>query len=127
MKKDLKSFFKASISSLISAGVDLLLFYVICQGTKELFIIFLGTICSRCMSATINFVINKLWAFESRGKTKKEAFFFFILFISKMILSASFVWLLSFIKMNQIIIKCFVDTILFFGSYFIQKQFVFKK
>lgn len=127
MQKDIFSFFKATISSLVSAGIDLLLFYAICQSSKEWFIILLATVISRCTSASVNFLINKYWTFKSDGKTKKEVIFFFILFVSKMILSAFFVWMLKFIKINQLIIKCFVDTILFFVSYFIQKKFIFNR
>lgn len=126
IQKDIKSFFKATISSLISAGFDLFLFYAICHYSKKWIIIFLATIISRCMSATINFIINKYWAFHSNGKTKKEAILFFILFICKMMLSAFFVSLLTFIKINQLFIKCFVDTLLFFISYLIQKKFIFR-
>lgn len=124
--KNIKTFIKASISSMSSALIDLGLFTLISRSSKALIIITIATIVARVASATFNFIINKFWAFESKGSTKKEAILFFILFISKMLLSALLVWLFKFININQTFLKALVDIFLFFFSYIIQKRLIFK-
>ncbi len=80
-------------------------------------------------SGIVNFIINRCYAFKSTGKVKIELLEYFILFIIKMILSSLIVAYLSmkFMDINETLIKMFVDTILFFGSFYIQDKFIFKE
>ena len=62
MSKDkIKIFIKTSISSIISAGVDIFVFYILSNNFKrEYFYIVLATVIARITSGTINFIINVL-------------------------------------------------------------------
>ena len=63
MGKDVVCFVKASISSLSNACVDFDMFFLIFHNRNQLIIIALATIISRCISATVNFIINKYRTF----------------------------------------------------------------
>lgn len=124
-KSQIISFVKAAISSLLSAFVDLEVFYIICRSSKSLLLIIFATIIARISSGIINFLVNKYWAFESTGKTKKEIIQFTILFIIKASLSVLLFWMFRNIKINQILLKAIIDFTLFFGSYIIQRNIIF--
>lgn len=124
-KSQIISFVKAAISSLLSAFVDLEVFYIICRSSKSLVLIIFATIIARISSGIINFLVNKYWAFESTGKTKKEIIQFTILFIIKASLSVLLFWMFRNIKINQILLKAIIDFTLFFGSYIIQRNIIF--
>lgn len=126
----IKIFTKTSISSMISACVDLGLFYILSNIFKrEYFYIVLATVIARISSGIVNFMINRCYAFKSTGKVKVELFEYALLFIIKMIISSLLVAYLSmkFMNINETLIKMFVDTILFFGSFYIQDKFIFKE
>lgn len=133
--KSLPVFVKCLISSLISAAIDLVLFYFINKACIFFNIsiktsIIIATVISRITSTAVNFIINKLWAFKTSaeaGKTVAETIKFFILFILKMAASAGLVAALSSLPLNTTLTKCLVDSVLFFISFLIQKFFIFKK
>ena len=131
MSKDkLKVFFKTSISSIISAGVDIFVFYILSNNFKrEYFYIVLATVIARITSGTINFIINKFYAFKSTGRVRVELVSYAILFIVKMILSSLIVAYLStkFMDINETYIKILVDTLLFFSSFYIQDKYIFNE
>ncbi len=122
-----KKFIKATITSLSTTAVDLLLFRIICNNRTSLFIISLATVISRVISAILYFFISKTWVFESDKKSIKVALPFMLLFVAKIATSSLFVWIFKFIPIPQIFIKMFIDTILFFVSYYVQKDLIFKK
>ena len=66
MSKDkVKIFLKTSISSIISAGVDLSVFYFLSTVfEREYFYVVLATVIARLFSGTVNFLINKFYAFQ---------------------------------------------------------------
>lgn len=128
--KNIITFIKSSFSSMISALVDLIVFTILTKAfSREYFYIALSSIIARIISALINFIINKKLVFQSDGNEKKESFYFFILFVIKMLLSSFIVARISvlWVNINQTVIKCIVDFFLFFGSYVIQKRYIFKK
>lgn len=131
MSKDkVKIFFKTSISSLVSAGVDLSVFYFLSTVFKrEYFYVVLATVIARLFSGTVNFLINKFYAFQSTGKVKVELVSYTILFIIKMILSSLIVAYLSttFTGTNETLIKIIVDVVLFFSSFYIQDKYIFNE
>jgi putative flippase GtrA len=96
---------------------------------NKFFSIAISTVIARVASTTVNFVINKFWAFESRKKSAKEPIFFAILFVCKMAASAALVTLFRNLLLETpiptIVIKICVDGTLFFVSYLVQKKFIF--
>lgn len=131
MSKDkIKIFFKTSISSIISAGVDLSVFYFLSMVFKrEYFYVVLATVIARLFSGTVNFLINKFYAFQSTGRVRVELVSYTILFIIKMILSSLIVAYLSttFMDTSETLIKIIVDVILFFASFYIQDKYIFNE
>ena len=129
-KAKIKLFFKTSISSFISAGVDLSVFYLLTKVFKrEYFYVVLATVIARILSGTVNFIVNKYFAFKSTGRVKVELVSYTILFIVKMILSSLIVAYLSttFMDSNETFIKIVVDFLLFFASFYIQDQYIFNE
>lgn len=121
-----KQFIRATISSVLSALLDLFIFYLICNGSSKLKIIMIATIIARLVSAVVNFVLNKYWAFDNeKGRTKQEVISYFVLFVFKLLTSALLVWAFSFVKTNQTVVKMIIDVFLFFISYYIQDKFIF--
>ena len=131
MSKDkVKIFLKTSISSIISAGVDLSVFYFLSTVfEREYFYVVLATVIARLFSGTVNFLINKFYAFQSTGRVKVELVSYTILFIIKMVLSSLIVAYLSttFTETNETLIKIIVDVILFFASFYIQDKYIFNE
>lgn len=131
MSKDkIKIFFKTSISSIISAGVDLSVFYFLSMVFKrEYFYVVLATVIARLFSGTVNFLINKFYAFQSTGRVRVELVSYTILFIIKMILSSLIVAYLSttFMDTSETFIKVIVDFVLFFASFYIQDKYIFNE
>lgn len=119
-------FIKASISSMISAGIDLGIYTLIACDSSIYYIILIATVVARIISSLVNFIINKKWAFKSNGKTTKELIYFYILFIAKLLASSLLVWSLSNTNINHTILKALVDIFLFFISYYIQSKYIFK-
>lgn len=118
---------KFTCSSILSAIIDLTLFRLIMliQIDKYYLIIF-ATVVARIISSIVNFTINKLWSFNSKGKTINEAKGYTCLFIVKMLLSSLLVSLLSNIAVDILFIKVGVDILLFFMAYYVQKKYIFK-
>lgn len=118
---------KYSISSVLSATADLSLFALLAHlvfGTSTTGIFF-ATVIARVTSGNINFMLNKYWVFKSKNYIGKEFAKYIALFCIQMLLSWALVSLLSKISMPILLIKIFVDTMLFFISYIIQKKYIF--
>ncbi len=121
---------KCIISSAFSAMIDALIFqgfvyFLPSLNLSEKISIVIGTIVARIISTAVNFVINKFWSFQSKQKSFKEAFLFFLMFLGKMGISATLVAALSNIPIPPLVTKLAVDALLFFAGYFIQKKFIF--
>ena len=131
MSKDkIKVFFNILISSIISAGVDISVFYLLSKAFKrEYMYVVLATVIARILSGTVNFIINKFYAFKSTGRVRVELVSYIILFIIKMILSSLIVAYLSttFTQTSETFIKVVVDVILFFASFYIQDKYIFNE
>ena len=129
-KNKIKVFVKTSISSIISACIDLGLFFILSNiFSREYIYIVLATVIARISSGIVNFYINCNYAFISNGNVKVELIAYTLLFIIKMVLSSVLVAYLSmkFMDINETLIKIFVDTILFFGSFYIQDKYIFRE
>jgi len=131
--KKLPQFAKFTISSIISAGIDFLVFYFVKKGIIEhagqTCAIITATVIARIISTIVNFTINKFWCFEKAGNPKsqtlREIILFAILFVSKMSASAALVAAFAFINIPTIVLKMIVDILLFFVSFALQKLFIF--
>lgn len=121
-------FFKYSISSLSSFGIDIILFYFLSHFLKGMFphtFIVLATIGARILSALFNYSMNRNAVFHLHNKSTMSKYF--VLVIAQMLFSGFASTLFYYVlgKKGEVLIKIAVDTILFFGSYSIQKKWVF--
>ena len=127
-------FARFTISSVISAGIDFLFFYVISRAASSLWateltdsrVITVATVGARIISTIVNFTINKLWAFESKKSAPREIVLFTVLFLAKMGASAALVSAFAFVKIPTVVLKMIVDTGLFFVSFAVQKAVIFR-
>ena len=120
---------KYSISSVLSAAADLSLFALLAHlafGTTTSGIFF-ATVIARVTSGNINFMLNKYWVFQSKNYIGKEFPKYIALFLMQMLSSWALVSLFSKISMPILLIKIFVDIMLFLISYLIQKKYIFSK
>ena len=121
-----KGILKYTISSIFSFFIDISLFLILYNFIfiKYDFSAFIATIISRIVSGGFNFTLNQRWVFKSERK-KYELIKYGALFFSQMILSGVGVSLLIKLIDNSALSKVIVDIILFFISYFIQKNIIF--
>jgi dolichol-phosphate mannosyltransferase len=108
--------------------VDIAVFWFICVLFKTslpaLFII-LATIASRVTSSMVNYWLNRKTVFKSKSKKTMQKYY--ILASVQMILSMLGVkYLYSLFNTGEVLFKLLVDGLLFFGSYKIQMNWVFK-
>ena len=129
--KKLPLFAKFTVSSLVSAGVDFLFFFLVQKtlensGHSMTNSIIAATVSARFLSTAVNFLINKFWSFESQQNGTRQVILFTFLFLGKMGASAALVsFLLAFLPVPAVTLKIIVDTLLFFVSFIIQKHFIF--
>ncbi|MCI8530125.1 MAG: glycosyltransferase [Lachnospiraceae bacterium] len=119
-------FVRFVLASLAGAAVDCLLFFLIAlflafAQTEK---IFLATVLARMGSGTVNFLLNRHYSFRSRMPVGREIVRYMILFLGQMMASAVLVSLLAYI-LPMLLSKVIVDTVLFFLSFRIQKNWVF--
>ena len=133
-----KIIFKYSLSAGASAIIDLLLFYIALHGLELLGIstpenteltVLLATVFARVISSLFNYSVNRKVVF---GSASHNSFVkYYVLCAAQMLLSAALVALLSTLcmagKFGKLVIKLVVDTCLFFVSFGIQREWVFKK
>lgn len=124
-----------SISSGASAVLDLLLFYIALhvldlmgiQGSEQTVII--STVAARIVSSLFNYFVNQKVVFKSASRNSFVKYY--ALCVVQMTASAALVAGLSALfaagKTGKLVIKLIVDTCLFFVSFGIQREWVFKK
>ena len=126
-------FGKFLFSSLSSSVVDLALFSLFCMLLNSFvsgtLYITLATVCARVISATYNYLLNYKLVFKSREHHGMAASKYFLLAVVQMACSAGLVSLLYALTggFSELVIKIFVDVFLFFISFQIQREFVYKK
>lgn len=125
-----KVFLNFIISSLSSSIVDLSLFAILCallRGTSGY--LFIATALARIVSASYNYFVNYHIVFSSKEQHKRSTVKYIILAIIQGTLSAilvnSIVMLVG--AKFELLIKIIVDTSLFIISFYIQREFIFKK
>ncbi len=122
-------FIFASVSSFL---VDIILFnlfvkaFIIPFSEGERYIL-IATVLARIISAVWNFLINRKAVFKAKTGLAKNAFKYAVLAICQLLLSAGLVTLLFRLTgFNETAIKIVVDCVLFFLSYQIQREVVFR-
>ncbi len=115
-------------ASLAGAVSDFLLFYFLCKLPLASLAnrVIVATILARLCSGAINYLLNRFWSFHSRMPVGIEAFRYGVLFICQMAASAVFTTILTFLHIPSVLAKLIVDTCLFFISFIIQKDWVFR-
>ena len=83
--------------------------------------------CARLVSSVVNFFLNKNLVFRSKGKTGRTALKYAVLCVCIITVSNAGVWLLGQIGMVDWLAKILMDAMLYFVSYRIQQQWVFKE
>ena len=124
----LRSFFAYTCASILSFFIDIGLFQlvlILCGLGNLTSKIFLSTIVARTGSAMLNYRMNKKVVFQS--KAKGIWWKYLALCVIQMLISAALVSMASgLIYGRETFIKIVVDSCLFFLSYQIQRNFIFK-
>ncbi|HAQ56920.1 MAG TPA: family 2 glycosyl transferase [Acholeplasmatales bacterium] len=117
------------LASILSTIVDLLLFDLFTHLLEGpvVRIIVIATVVARVVSGVLNFLLNRHWSFRNPGSIRRQFLRYFALYLAQLLLSAAFVALLSFLPVSHTLVKALIDGTLFFGSYFVQKRWVFKR
>ncbi|MCD7883736.1 MAG: bifunctional glycosyltransferase family 2/GtrA family protein [Lachnospiraceae bacterium] len=125
----LGTFFIYLLSSLSSTLIDFLLF-TLCDKLllRQLaWRIPASTIAARLVSGTFNYLVNRNVVFQSRAGYAVSAASYFLLCAAGAVVSSILVTALTAVlPVDEILIKMFVDTALFFVNYLVQKTFIFK-
>ena len=130
-----KKFFKFVFASLSSFVVDILLFQLIVILMEKAFplmeaaaIAATATFGARIISCVYNYLINYKFVFNSRASRAVSLTKYALLAIIQMSLSAALVALIVYIFPGcwKALIKCIIDTVLFFLSYTVQQKIVFR-
>ncbi len=127
-----KMFLHFTISSLSSCLVDLALFSVFCRMFREtvpVYYVTIATVLARVISSAYNYLVNYKLVFHSNDGYVKTGAKYFTLAAIQMAVSAGLVTLLNVIIpfVPETGIKVVVDLCLFFISYQVQRELIFKK
>lgn len=122
-------FLRFTAASLAGAAVDYGLFYIfmLLLAFPQAETAFLATVLARLGSGTANFLLNRHWCFRSQMPAGRESVRYLLLFVGQMLLSAGLVALLSLLWFPPILAKVLVDVVLFFISFRLQKNWVFRQ
>lgn len=122
-------FFKYLFSSLASFVVDVIAYALLIHLLTKINLssIMMASIGARLISAIVNYYINRELVFQQR--TKHSMILYFILVIFQIILSSLLVYLIYLIVPlgDSVLLKIAVDCVLFFLSYHVQKNVIFKE
>ena len=128
-----QQFFRFAGSSLVCALTDLLLFALIAAALdlETAALVGIATVVARVVSGVLNFNLNRRWSFSDAGSAKgdvsTQGVRYGALFLLQMCASALFVTVLSMLPLPLVAVKALVDGALFVVSFFIQRNWVFKR
>lgn len=130
-----KLIIKYMLSSGASAIVDLAafwLFHRLLGGFLGDLAVAVCTVLARALSSFVNFNMNKKLVFGSRSGYGRAMGRYYILCVIQLCVSAALVWLLGRLFSTSAswlltLLKALVDTALFFVSFHIQREWVFKE
>ncbi|SDH18461.1 Glycosyltransferase involved in cell wall bisynthesis [Alteribacillus persepolensis] len=124
-------FLRFLFSSLASFVVDVLLFAVFVLMLKPLLpmsYIIVATVLARVLSSLFNYIINRNIVFKSYQYTKRTLIKYYVLAAAQMSASAGGVYVLYHsLGGPEVLIKIAVDSLLFLFSFYMQRQWVFRK
>lgn len=126
---------KYMASSIASFLIDIVLFclmHILLGRLPESLRILLSTAAARALSSFFNFNVNRRVVFSSREGYRRSLLKYYLLCIPQLLISAGLVSLLSFLfgedaSLPVTLIKLVIDICLFFISFTIQREWVFKK
>lgn len=125
----LGTFIKYSLSAISSFLIDLLFFEIISFILKDVSLgirVWGATIGARIISSLWNYSINKNIVFSNKESGKNIIVKYYSLCVIQMICSATLVFsLCQLTNLAELIAKLIVDTILFFVSFQIQRNWIF--
>lgn len=125
-------FLKFILSSFSSSIVDLVLFSVFLYVLGDFSLgsfsgIMLATVLARVLSAVYNFMVNYKVVFKSSKNAKTAVVKYALLAFCIMMASAFFVdRLYAILLIPEVLVKIFVDVLLFLVSFMVQREFVYK-
>ncbi|HKK01052.1 MAG TPA: bifunctional glycosyltransferase family 2/GtrA family protein, partial [Desulfuromonadales bacterium] len=111
-----------SFSSLLASSIDFVVFSTLFLVNHNILI---SLIAARLISGSVNFVVNKNLVFHSCERPALPLLKYFVLFVGLAVLSFFSIRELADLGMNVIAAKLVAETVLFFGSFTIQRDFVF--
>ena len=115
---------KYGISSLVSLLVDYGMFALLLWFDLSIMV---STYGARACSCIVNFVLNRNGVFRSAGNPASQFVMYILLVILSATLSGCAVTFLSArLPLPAIVLKFFVEVLLFFGNYLIQKKIIFR-
>lgn len=120
--------FSAGVSSVLDVGLFTFLSWLLRRMPLQNGI-YLATILARVVSSVFNFSVNRNLVFQNHSSVKKVAVRYYILCFVQTLCSAELVSLLLGIvgRVWSLPVKLLVDTILFFISFQIQREWVFRE
>lgn len=111
-----------SLSSLLAASIDFLIFSGLFLVSRN---ILTSLILARMVSGGVNFIVNKNLVFHSRQRSLAPLVKYFVLAVTLAGLSFISIRTLADFGMNVIAAKIVAESVLFFGSFAIQREFLF--
>lgn len=122
-------FLKYLFSSVVSFFVDVIAYALLIHflSVIDLSSIVIASLGARLISAIVNYYINRELVFGQR--TKNSMLQYFLLVIVQILLSSFLVYLIYLILPigDSVLLKIGVDCLLFFFSYHVQKNVIFKE
>ena len=122
-----KLFIRYVIAAISSFMLDYFIFGILITFSfiNSNYNILIYTIISRIISSIYNFITNSKLVF--RNSNRSSIIKYIILALIQMIMSGFLVsWISKCLKINVLIIKLFVDTIIFIVNFIIQREWIFK-
>jgi glycosyltransferase involved in cell wall biosynthesis len=111
-----------SFSSLFASSIDFLVFSALYMVHPN---ILLSLIVARMVSGGVNFVVNKNIVFHSRSKSVLPLVKYLLLFLTLAALSFLSITTMAAYGMNVLAAKILAETVLFLGSFTVQRDFIF--
>lgn len=119
---------KFILTSFASFVIDFLLFTLFTKFFEGDQNVWICNVLARVISATVNYLLNKLIVFKKKGKTAQTFLAYCLLAVGVLIGNTVLLHLLvNFCHLNPYGAKVLVELIMFFVSWFVQRFLIFKK
>lgn len=117
---------KYMFASFLSVIIDNFVFCMISRANDNVFVMIYS---GRAVAAIINFLINRKIVFKNtqEGLLRQIVRYILLLIISGTVSAMLVSWGEKILLINILVIKIFVDVMLFFINFYIQKNYVFEK